>query len=71
MGFFKKLTDNLGEKIPLDTERGYHAYENCDHLLSRLRYFKIGFGITPMEQGLRVVGIVEFGGLKIHPQNLE
>jgi glycine/D-amino acid oxidase-like deaminating enzyme len=24
--FSKKLTDNLGEKIPLDTERGYHVH---------------------------------------------
>jgi D-hydroxyproline dehydrogenase len=64
--FSKKLTDNLGEKIPLDTERGYHVhFKNCDHLLSRPVIFQNrGFGITPMEQGLRVVGTVEFGGLK-------
>ena len=63
--FSKKLTDNLGEKIPLDTERGYHIhFKNCDHLLSRPVIFSNrGFGITPMEQGLRVVGTVEFGGL--------
>ena len=64
--FSKKLTDNLGERIPLDTERGYHVhFKNCDHLLSRPVIFQNrGFGITPMEQGLRVVGTVEFGGLK-------
>ena len=64
--FSKKLTDNLGEKIPLDTERGYHVhFKNCDHLLTRPVIFQNrGFGITPMEQGLRVVGTVEFGGLK-------
>ena len=63
--FSKKLTDNLDEKIPLDTERGYHIhFKNCDHLLSRPVIFQNrGFGITPMEQGLRVVGTVEFGGL--------
>jgi D-hydroxyproline dehydrogenase len=61
----KRLTDNLGEKIPLDTERGYHVhFKNCDHLLGRPVIFQNrGFGITPMEQGLRVVGTVEFGGL--------
>ena len=61
----KKLTDNLDEKIPLDTERGYHVhFKDCDHLLSRPVIFQNrGFGITPMEQGLRVVGTVEFGGL--------
>jgi len=63
--FSKKLTDNLDEKIPLDTERGYHIhFKDCDHLLSRPVIFQNrGFGITPMEQGLRVVGTVEFGGL--------
>ena len=63
--FSKKLTDNLDEKIPLDTERGYHVHiKGCDHLLTRPVIFSNrGFGITPMEQGLRVVGTVEFGGL--------
>ena len=63
--FSKKLTDNLNEKIPLDTERGYHVhFKDCDHLLNRPVIFQNrGFGITPMEQGLRVVGTVEFGGL--------
>ena len=63
--FSKKLTDNLDEKIPLDTERGYHVhFKDCDHLLNRPVIFQNrGFGITPMEQGLRVVGTVEFGGL--------
>jgi D-amino-acid dehydrogenase len=63
--FSKKLTDKLDEKIPLDTERGYHVhFKNCDHLLNRPVIFSNrGFGISPMEQGLRVVGTVEFGGL--------
>ena len=64
--FSKKLTDKLNEKIPLDTERGYHIqFKGCDHLISRPVVFtNRGFGITPMDQGLRVVGTVEFGGLK-------
>ena len=64
--FSKRLTDKLDEKIPLDTERGYHVhFKGYDHLLSRPVVFaNRGFGITPMEQGLRVVGTVEFGGLK-------
>ena len=64
--FSKVLTDQLNEKIPLDTERGYHVhFKGYDHLLSRpVIFLNRGFGITPMEQGLRVVGTVEFGGLK-------
>ena len=67
--FSKKLTDNLNEKIPLDTERGYHVhFKDCEHLISRPVVFaNRGFGITPMEQGLRVVGTVEFGGLNNPP----
>jgi len=64
--FSKKLTDQVDEKIPLDTERGYHVhFKGHDHLLSRpVIFLNRGFGITPMEQGLRVVGTVEFGGLE-------
>ena len=63
--FSKRLTDQLHEKIPLDTERGYHVhFKNHEKLLSRpVVWSDRGFGVTPMEQGLRVVGTVEFGGL--------
>ena len=58
--FSKQLTDQVNEKIPLHVH-----FKNHDHLLSRpVIFFNKGFGITPMEQGLRVVGTVEFGGLK-------
>ena len=67
--FSKKLTDKVNEKIPLDTERGYHVhFKGHDHLLSRpVIFLNRGFGITPMEQGLRAVGTVEFGGLDNPP----
>ena len=67
--FSKKLTDQVDEKIPLDTERGYHVhFKGYDDLLTRpVIFLNRGFGITPMEQGLRVVGTVEFGGLKNPP----
>jgi len=63
--FSKKLTDKLHEQIPLDTERGYHVhFKDCDHLISRpVVHANRAFGLTPMEQGLRVVGTIEFGGL--------
>ena len=63
--FSKKLTDQLGEKIPLDTERGYHVhFKGMDKLISRpIIFLDRGFGMTPMNQGLRAVGTVEFGGL--------
>ena len=63
--FSKRLTDKLHENIPMDTERGYHVhFKGFDHLISRpVVYANKGFAMTPMEQGLRVVGTVEFGGL--------
>jgi glycine/D-amino acid oxidase-like deaminating enzyme len=67
--FSKKLTDQLGENIPLDTERGYHVhFKGMDHLLSRaVINLDRGFGLTPMNQGMRAVGTVELGGLKNPP----
>ena len=67
--FSKKLTDQLGEKIPLDTERGYHVhFKGKDNLISRpVIFLDRGFGMTPMNQGLRAVGTVELGGLKNPP----
>ena len=67
--FSKKLTDQLGENIPLDTERGYHVhFENMDNLISRpVIFLDRGFGMTPMNQGLRAVGTVELGGLNNPP----
>ena len=62
----EEQTNDLFENVPLDTERGYHIhFKDCEHLISRPVVFSNrGFGMTPMEQGLRVVGTVEFGGLK-------
>ncbi len=67
--FSKNLTDQLGENIPLDTERGYHVhFKGMDNLISRpVIFLDRGFGMTPMNQGLRAVGTVELGGLKNPP----
>ena len=67
--FSKKLTDQLGENIPLDTERGYHVhFKDQDKLIKRpVIFLDRGFGMTPMNQGLRAVGTVELGGLKNPP----
>jgi len=67
--FSKPLTDQLKENIPLDTERGYHVhFKNMENLISRpVIFLDRGFGMTPMNQGLRAVGTVELGGLKNPP----
>ena len=67
--FSKTLTDQLEENIPLDTERGYHVhFKGMEHLITRpVIFLDRGFGMTPMNQGLRAVGTVELGGLKNPP----
>ena len=67
--FSKTLTDQLNENIPLDTERGYHVhFKGMDNLITHpVIFLDRGFGMTPMNQGLRAVGTVELGGLKNPP----
>ena len=67
--FSRKFTDQLGETIPLETERGYHVhFKNSDTILERpVCSLDTGIYLTPMEQGLRAAGTVEFGGLQNPP----
>jgi glycine/D-amino acid oxidase-like deaminating enzyme len=56
------LLEPLGIKVPLEAERGYHAMlpnPNID-LRYTLTFRSRGFGMTPMETGIRVAGTVEF-----------
>ena len=68
--FSKQFANQIGEKIPLETERGYHIhFKGCEHLITRpVCSFDTGIYLTPMEQGLRAAGTVEFGGL-LNPLN--
>ncbi len=63
----KKVLKGFRVKIPLESERGYHIY------LKEPSFMPTGprlvaenkFGISPMKGGLRVAGLVEFGGLEL------
>ena len=58
-----KICDQLRLKLG-QTHYVGSDFKGFDHLISRpVVYANRGFGMTPMEQGLRVVGTVEFGGL--------
>ena len=63
------LMAKLGLKVPLETERGYHiVYKDAQGGPSRPVMIAAGkFVATPMTQGVRCAGIVEFGGLKAGP----
>lgn len=61
----KKLTEDLGLNIPLESERGYHIelINPSVTLRSPIMLAAGKFVITPMQGRLRCAGIVEFGGL--------
>lgn len=65
----KQLLGPLGITVPLETERGYHAMLPSPSIEPRytISYKSRGFGLTPMEGGLRAAGSVEFAGLDAAP----
>lgn len=65
----KRLARDCGVRVPLDTERGYHVMLPRPGVRPQR---PIGSGdhefiATPMEQGLRLAGTVEFAGLDAPP----
>ncbi|HOZ32122.1 MAG TPA: FAD-dependent oxidoreductase [Tabrizicola sp.] len=65
----RKLAMQAGDRIPMDTERGYHVeWDMADPLLSRPTCPTArGFYFCPMAGRLRVAGTVELGGLRLPP----
>nr|WP_246661385.1 FAD-binding oxidoreductase [Rhizobium sp. MHM7A] len=61
----RKLAALAGDRVLLDTERGYHVlFPEAGDLLSRpVCYPEHGFYMVPMADGLRAAGTVELGGL--------
>jgi len=67
-----KLTEKLGIKIPLETERGYHLeFVNPNIQLKSPVMVTTGkFGLNSMEGRLRAAGVVELGGLDAKPSKV-
>jgi D-amino-acid dehydrogenase len=65
----RQLLDPLGVKVALETERGYHAMVFDPEVMPALPISNKtrAFGVTPMEDGLRVAGTVEIAGLDAPP----
>lgn len=63
------LARQLGDRIPLETERGYNTTlpRNAFDVRRQLIFSGHGFVITPLETGLRVGGAVELGGIERPP----
>ncbi|MBF9197599.1 NAD(P)/FAD-dependent oxidoreductase [Microvirga terrestris] len=67
----RALAAQLGDRIPLDTERGYNAtYPKGTFGISRPIMFEgEGFVTTPLDTGDRVGGAVEFAGTEALPNH--
>jgi D-amino-acid dehydrogenase len=65
----KTLAAELGNAIPLETERGYHLMIRDSEVTPRIPTAEAEgkFVVTPMELGLRIAGTVELAGLKAPP----
>jgi D-amino-acid dehydrogenase len=67
----RSLAAQLGDRIPLDTERGYNAtYAKGTFGIGRPIMFEgEGFVTSPLDTGDRVGGAVEFAGLEAPPNH--
>jgi D-amino-acid dehydrogenase len=65
----KPLAATLGDKVPLETERGYHLMIRDPEVSPRIPTADAEgkFVATPMELGLRLAGTVELAGLAAPP----
>lgn len=63
------LARQLGDSIPLETERGYNTTlpASAFDVKRQIIFGGHGFVVTPLSTGLRVGGAVELGGLKRPP----
>ena len=65
----KPLAAALGDRVPLETERGYHLMIRDAEVMPRIPTADAdgAFVATPMETGLRFAGTVELAGLAAPP----
>ncbi|NHF74590.1 NAD(P)/FAD-dependent oxidoreductase [Paracoccus xiamenensis] len=67
--FSHRIARTLGDRIPLETERGYNTTLPPDALDLRVQitFGGHGFMVTKLDTGIRVGGAVELGGLDAPP----
>jgi D-amino-acid dehydrogenase len=65
----KSLAAQLGDAIPLETERGYNTTlpPGSFELKRQLTFGGHGFVVSPLSSGIRIGGAVELGGLALPP----
>ncbi|HUD97707.1 MAG TPA: FAD-dependent oxidoreductase [Woeseiaceae bacterium] len=65
-----RLAAGIGDRVPLDTERGYHLMlspENCGLLHRPVMHGDYSFVLSPMQHGLRLSSQVELAGIDAAP----
>jgi D-amino-acid dehydrogenase len=64
-----ELTAKLGEKVPIEAERGYHVMFSDPRIELPLPVSSAEgkFFVTPMEMGVRIAGQAEFAGIYAEP----
>lgn len=64
-----RIARDLGDRIPLETERGYNTTlpAGAFALRTHLTFGGHGFVVSRINEGVRVGGAVELGGLKLAP----
>ncbi|MEZ2407469.1 NAD(P)/FAD-dependent oxidoreductase [Bosea sp. RCC_152_1] len=67
--FSHRIARSLGERIPLETERGYNTTLPPDafDLRTQITFGGHGFVVSRLSTGIRVGGAVELGGLDLPP----
>ncbi|MCA1491497.1 FAD-binding oxidoreductase [Ensifer sp. NBAIM29] len=67
--FSHRIARTIGERIPLETERGYNTTLPSDafDLRTQITFGGHGFVVTRLATGIRVGGAVELGGLERPP----
>jgi D-amino-acid dehydrogenase len=64
-----EFTSRLGDRVPLEAERGYHVTYSDPRFTLPMPVFmpEHKFFVTPMEMGLRIAGQTEFAGIHAEP----
>ncbi len=64
-----QLARTLGDRIPLETERGYNTRlpDNQLDIRTQITFPGHGFSVTKLNTGIQVGGAVELAGLKLPP----
>lgn len=64
-----KLARQLGSKVPLETQRGYHVTIKSPNVALNRNVMAVeqNIMVNPMSMGLRLAGTVELAGLKAKP----